>query len=121
MVLEGGEMTDFEKMIRNAFLAFTERMIVSVRVEEAKAASAFESLEKRIYWAGKAEARWDALLTFFEIFGQFVGKPDQKFSLGTDDGRGNMALGAKDAYSRRKEAWQAAMKLMEEVQCTKKS
>jgi hypothetical protein len=114
-------MTDLEKKLRNAFLAFTERMIISVRVEEAKAASPLEGPEKRIYWAGKAEARWDALVTFFELFGLFVGEPDQKFGLGTDDGRGNMALSAKDVYFRRKEAWKAAMQLMEEVQCTKKS
>jgi len=114
-------MTDLEKKLRNAFLAFTERMIISVRVEEAKAASPLEGPEKRIYWAGKAEARWDALLTFFELFGPFVGEPDQKFGLGTDDGHGNMALSAKDVYFRRKEAWKAAMQLMEEVQCTKKS
>ena len=114
-------MTDLEKKFRDAFLTFTERMIIPVRVEEAKAASPLEKPERRIYWAGKAEARWDALLTFFELFGQFVGEPDQKFGLGTDDGHGNMALSAKDVYFRRKEAWKTAMQLMGEVQCTRKS
>ena len=100
--------------LRNAVQKFAEEMVSSAATEEGVANSR-EALLRRIYWAGKAEARWHALMVFLEVFGPLLENPE-RIPLGVSDGRGHYAIGARDAYFRAKEAFQLGTKLIEQAE-----
>jgi hypothetical protein len=105
--------------LRNAAQKFLEEMVSDAATEEGVANSR-EALLRRIYWAGKAEARWHSVMVFLEVFGPLLGNPE-RFPLGVSDGRGHYAVGARDAYFRAKEAFQLGTKLIEQAEAQRKS
>jgi hypothetical protein len=105
--------------LKRAVQKFVEDMVLD-GVTEERVANSREALLNRIYWAGKAEARWHSLMVFLEIFGPLLGNPE-RVPIGVDDGRGHDAVGARDAYFRAKEARQLGAKLIEEAQMRTKS
>jgi hypothetical protein len=105
--------------LRNAVQKFLEEMVLDAATEE-RVANSREALLNRIYWAGKAEARWNSLVVFLEIFAPLLGN-QERIPIGVDDGRGHDAVGARDAYFRAKEAFQLGMKLIEQAEAQRKS